>query len=86
MSDERKIVTALFADGVGSSATGSQRDPETRARGAGQFFARMKTIGRAVEKYFGDAVVPVFDMPRLHEDDAVRALNLRVNVRCSTMT
>jgi len=45
MPDERKTVTALFADVVGSAAMGSQRDPKLVRDVLRQLFARMKSIG-----------------------------------------
>jgi class 3 adenylate cyclase/tetratricopeptide (TPR) repeat protein len=86
--DERKTVTALFADIVGSTAMGSQRDPEVVRDVLRQFFARMKAVaeshGGTVEKYIGDAVMVVFGMPRLHEDDAERAVRAALAMRAAT--
>jgi class 3 adenylate cyclase/tetratricopeptide (TPR) repeat protein len=86
--DERKTVTALFADVVGSTAMGSQRDPELVRDVLRQFFARMKAVaeshGGTVEKYIGDAVMVVFGMPRLHEDDAERAVRAALAMRAAT--
>jgi class 3 adenylate cyclase/tetratricopeptide (TPR) repeat protein len=86
--DERKTVTALFADVVGSTAMGSQRDPEVVRDVLRQFFARMTTIaeshGGTVEKYIGDAVMVVFGMPRLHEDDAERAVRAALAMNAAT--
>jgi class 3 adenylate cyclase/tetratricopeptide (TPR) repeat protein len=86
--DERKTVTALFADVVGSTAMGSQRDPELVRDVLRQFFARMRAVaeshGGTVEKYIGDAVMVVFGMPRLHEDDAERAVRAALAMRTAT--
>jgi class 3 adenylate cyclase/tetratricopeptide (TPR) repeat protein len=86
--DERKTVTALFADVVGSTAMGSQRDPEVVRDVLRQFFARMSAVaeshGGTVEKYIGDAVMVVFGMPRLHEDDAERAVRAALAMRAAT--
>jgi len=86
--DERKTVTALFADVVGSTAMGSQRDPEFVRDVLRQFFARMRAIaeshGGTVEKYIGDAVMVVFGMPRVHEDDAERAVRAALSMRAAT--
>ncbi|MDQ2912425.1 MAG: AAA family ATPase [Chloroflexota bacterium] len=88
MPDERKTVTALFADVVGSTAMGSQRDPEVVRDVLRQFFARMRAVaeshGGTVEKYIGDAVMVVFGMPRLHEDDAERAVRAALAMRAAT--
>jgi class 3 adenylate cyclase len=86
--DERKTVTALFADVVGSTAMGSQRDPELVRDVLRQFFTRMRAVaeshGGTVEKYIGDAVMVVFGMPRLHEDDAERAVRAALAMRAAT--
>jgi class 3 adenylate cyclase/tetratricopeptide (TPR) repeat protein len=86
--DERKTVTALFADVVGSTAMGSKRDPELMRDVLRQFFARMRAVaeshGGTVEKYIGDAVMVVFGMPRLHEDDAERAVRAALAMRAAT--
>jgi class 3 adenylate cyclase/tetratricopeptide (TPR) repeat protein len=76
--EERKTVTTLFCDLVGSTAMGEDADPEDvdallRRYGA---IAR-KTVeiyGGVVEKFIGDAVVAVFGVPAAHEDDAERAV------------
>src|SRR5215210_1428889 len=74
----RKVVTVLFCDIVGSTALGETLDPEALRALLGRYFERMKTIveghGGMVEKFIGDAVMAVFGLPAVHEDDAVRAL------------
>src|SRR6266513_2825944 len=86
--DERKTVTVLFADVVGSTVMGSQRDPELVRDVLRRFFARMKGIaeshGGTVEKYIGDAVMVVFGLPRLHEYDAERAVRAAFAMRSET--
>ena len=74
----RKTVTVLFADVTGSTALGEQLDPEALRRVMGRYFDEMKTVleahGGTVEKFIGDAVMAVFGVPVLHEDDALRAV------------
>ncbi len=81
MAEERKLVTVLFADVVGSTSFGSENEPEVVRHVMARYFERMKTVaetyGGTVEKFIGDAVMVVFGIPRLHDDDAERA------VRCA---
>jgi predicted ATPase/class 3 adenylate cyclase len=78
MPEERKLVSLVFADVVGSTAWGAQHDPEFVRRSMTRYFERMKAIaethGGTVEKFIGDAVMVVFGVPQLHEDDAERAV------------
>ena len=74
----RKTVTVLFADVTGSTALGERLDPESLRRVMSRYFEEMKSVlerhGGTVEKFIGDAVMAVFGIPTLHEDDAQRAL------------
>src|SRR4051794_33539012 len=76
--DERKVVTVLFADIVGSTATGSEQDPEEFGAAIRPQLDRMREAleghGGTIEKYIGDAVVAVFGAPATHEDDPERAV------------
>jgi class 3 adenylate cyclase/tetratricopeptide (TPR) repeat protein len=76
--DERKVVTVLFADIVGSTATGAERDPEEFGAAIRPQLARMREAleghGGTIEKYIGDSVVAVFGAPAAHEDDPERAV------------
>jgi class 3 adenylate cyclase/tetratricopeptide (TPR) repeat protein len=81
----RKTVTVVFADVAGSTPLGERLDPETLRRVMGRYFDRMKTVveghGGTVEKFIGDAVMAVFGLPTLHEDDALRAVRAAVDMR-----
>jgi class 3 adenylate cyclase/tetratricopeptide (TPR) repeat protein len=81
----RKVVTLLFCDVVGSTALGESTDPEALRGLLGRYFDEMKAIverhGGSVEKFIGDAVMAVFGVPRLHEDDALRAVRAAVEMR-----
>jgi class 3 adenylate cyclase/predicted ATPase len=76
--EQRKVVTVLFCDVTGSTALGERLDPESLRAVLARYFEGMKTIverhGGTVEKFIGDAVMAVFGVPQLHEDDALRAL------------
>jgi class 3 adenylate cyclase/predicted ATPase len=83
--ETRRTVTVLFADVSGSTALGEQLDPESLRALMGQYFAEMRTIierhGGTVEKFIGDAVMAVFGIPTLHEDDALRAVRAAAEIR-----
>src|SRR5437773_3789632 len=74
----RKTVTILFADIVSSTSRGEQTDPESTRRMLARYFDAMRRVverhGGTVEKFIGDAVMAVFGIPLLHEDDALRAV------------
>jgi class 3 adenylate cyclase len=76
---QRKVVTVLFCDVVGSTLLGENVDPEALRALLARYFEQMKAIverhGGTVEKFIGDAVMAVFGVPAVHEDDAVRALH-----------
>jgi class 3 adenylate cyclase len=81
----RKVVTALFCDVTGSTALGEQLDPEVLREVMNRYFTEIrKTIerhGGTVEKFIGDAVMAVFGIPVLHEDDALRAVRAAAEIR-----
>jgi class 3 adenylate cyclase/tetratricopeptide (TPR) repeat protein len=76
--ETRKTVTVVFADVTGSTALGERLDPESLRQVMGRYFEAMRLVlerhGGTVEKFIGDAVVAVFGIPVLHEDDALRAV------------
>jgi class 3 adenylate cyclase len=81
----RKVVTVVFCDVVGSTALGESTDPEALRALLARYFERMKAIVEShsgtVEKFIGDAVVAVFGVPVMHEDDALRACRAAVEMR-----
>ena len=86
-TEQRKLVSVVFADVVGSTAFGSDNDPEVVRFVMGSYFERMKAIaethGGTVEKFIGDAVMVVFGVPLLHDDDAERAVRAALAMRDS---
>ena len=83
--EQRKTVTVLFCDVTGSTELGERLDPEALRALLARYFERMKAIverhGGTVEKFIGDAVMAVFGVPVVHEDDALRALRAAVEMR-----
>src|SRR5438046_9959358 len=82
--EQRKVVTVLLCDVVGSTSLGESTDPETLRPLLARYFERMGSIverhGGSVEKFIGDAVMAVFGVPRVHEDDALRACRAAVEM------
>jgi class 3 adenylate cyclase/tetratricopeptide (TPR) repeat protein len=83
--EQRKTVTVLFCDLTGSTGLGETLDPERLRSLLARYFERMKAIveqhGGSVEKFIGDAVMAVFGVPVLHEDDGLRAVRAAVEMR-----
>lgn len=81
----RKTVTVVFCDVTGSTSLGETRDPETLRAVMTLYFAAMGDVlehhGGTVEKFIGDAVVAVFGVPVVHEDDALRAVRAAVQMQ-----
>jgi class 3 adenylate cyclase len=83
--EQRKVVTILFCDLVGSTALGESTDPEALRARMRRYFADLRGIierhGGTVEKFVGDAVMAVFGIPVSHEDDALRAVRAASEMR-----
>ena len=83
--DVRKTVTILFADIVNSSRLSLALDPEALRNLLARYFDEMSAViqrhGGIVERYIGDAIMAVFGVPMLHEDDALRAVRAAVEMR-----
>ena len=81
----RKTVTVVFCDVTGSTAMGERLDPESLRRVMTRYFDAMRAAlerhGGTVEKFIGDAVMAVFGVPRVHEDDALRAVRAAAEMR-----
>jgi class 3 adenylate cyclase len=81
----RKTVTVLFSD-IGDSRTLTERlGPEALHRVMSRYFDEMRTTleahGGTVEKFIGDAIMAVFGVPSMHEDDALRAVRAADEMR-----
>jgi predicted ATPase/class 3 adenylate cyclase len=74
----RKTVTVVFCDLKDSTALGDRLDSEALREVLALYFAAMKPVleghGGTIEKYIGDAIMAIFGLPRMHEDDALRAV------------
>jgi class 3 adenylate cyclase/tetratricopeptide (TPR) repeat protein len=85
--EQRKHVTLLFCDVISSTALGERLDPESLRQVLVRYFETAKQVierhGGTVEKFIGDAVMAVFGVPVLHEDDALRAVHAASALRDS---
>ena len=83
----RKIVTIVFSDLKGSTALGERLDPESWREVLSRYFdgmrAALESHGGVIEKYIGDAVMAVFGLPRVHEDDALRAVRAALEMQAT---
>jgi class 3 adenylate cyclase/predicted ATPase len=83
--EERKVVTVVFCDVVGSTARAEGADPEDVRAALSGFYARVRSdlerFGGTVEKFIGDAVMAVFGAPTAHEDDPERAVRAALAIR-----
>jgi class 3 adenylate cyclase/tetratricopeptide (TPR) repeat protein len=81
----RKTVTVLFCDVTGSTVLGERLDPESFRQVMRRYFDTARRVierhGGTVEKFIGDAVMAVFGVPVLHEDDALRAVRAAAGLR-----
>jgi class 3 adenylate cyclase len=81
----RKTVSVVFSDVAGSTALAEQLDPESLRTAMTRYFAVARRVhqrhGGVVEKFIGDAVMAVFGIPHLHEDDALRAVRAAGELR-----
>ena len=79
--EERKVVTVLFCDLVGFTSRSDLADPEDVGAMLRPYHSRLRgeieRVGGTLDKLIGDAVMAVFGVPAVHEDDPERA------VRCA---
>ena len=80
-------MTIVFCDLKGSTQLGERLDSESLGEVMNRYFDEMRFElehhGGTIEKFIGDAVMAVFGLPRLHEDDALRAV--RAAPACSRL-
>ncbi|HEY7560594.1 MAG TPA: adenylate/guanylate cyclase domain-containing protein, partial [Gaiellaceae bacterium] len=78
-------MTVVFSDVAESTRLGSELDPETVRRVMSRYFETashaLQRHGGTMEKFIGDAVMAVFGIPAVHEDDALRAVRAVVEMR-----
>jgi class 3 adenylate cyclase/tetratricopeptide (TPR) repeat protein len=76
--EERKIVTIVFADLVGSTRLSAQIDAERYREVITSFYQAvnegLESLRGRAYNFAGDAVVGVFGIPHAHDDDAIRAI------------
>jgi len=81
----RKTVTIVFCDITGSTPLAEQLDAEPYRRVISRYFIEVSRVleshGGTVEKFIGDAVMSVFGIPSVHEDDALRAVRAAAELR-----
>ncbi len=81
-AEARKVVTIIFADLVGSTALHERLDPESVTRLMERYYRAMRGAveahGGTVVKLLGDGVMAAFGVPRVAEDDAIRAVRAGV--------
>jgi len=84
MREERKVVSALFADLVGSTALAERLDPEELRLLVGEAVARIvhtvEGFGGTVKDLAGDGVLALFGAPVTHEDDPERAVRAGLRI------
>jgi class 3 adenylate cyclase/tetratricopeptide (TPR) repeat protein len=84
-TDERKVITVVFADLVDSTGLAQRLDPERAREVLGHFFdvasEELLALRGRPEKFIGDAVMAVFGLPTVHEDDALRAVRAGLAIR-----
>ena len=83
----RKTVTIVLSDLVGSTKLGEELSPETLRQVLGRYFDAMSEVlmrhEGASQRFIGDAVMAVFGIPTVHEDDALRAVRAANEMRAA---
>jgi len=86
-TEERKVVTVLFADLVGFTGRSERMDVEDVRGTLAPYHAllreQLEHFGGTVEKFIGDAVMALFGAPVSHEDDPERAVRAALSIRAA---
>jgi class 3 adenylate cyclase/tetratricopeptide (TPR) repeat protein len=85
VQEVRKTVTIVFSDLEGSTALGERLDSEALREVMSRYFDEMRGAlelhGGTIEKYIGDAIMAVFGLPVVREDDALRAIRAAAEMK-----
>src|SRR5206468_10778486 len=83
-TEERRVVSILFADLIGFTARSDAADPEDVRRSLVPFHTRAKEaierFGGTLDKFIGDAAMGVFGAPVAHENDPERAVRAAMDL------
>ena len=87
LDEQRKLVTVLFSDMAGFTATAESMDPEDVRDVIRAYFGRLSAAitrhGGWIEKFIGDAVMAIFGIPTAHERDPERAIRAALEMHAS---
>src|SRR5262245_60043397 len=84
-AESRKVVTVVFADLIGSTSLHERLDPESVSRLMDRYYQVVRepveAHGGSVVELLGDGVMCAFGVPRVGEDDAIRAVRAAVGIQ-----
>lgn len=87
LDEQRKLVTVLFADMAGFTATAETMDPEDVRDVIRAYFGRLAAAitrhGGWIEKFIGDAVMAIFGIPTANERDPEHAIRAALDMHAS---
>src|SRR5687768_10064319 len=82
--DERRLLTVMFCDLVGSTALSSELDPEELREVVRSYqevgAAAVESVGGEVAQYLGDGLLAYFGWPIANEDDPLRAVRAALRI------
>ncbi len=83
-AEERKVITVVFVDLVGSTRLSALVDPERYREMLAAYYRmvadELESLRGRVVNVAGDAVVGVFGLPQAHDDDALRAIRAGLSI------